>query len=133
MWWNIQHFTIQSSNSNILEIYQYENFIGSGRFVKIYEGARTIDGIRVLVDGKPLNERTDIWLFSTSGFEWAYAGDAPRQLALALLANYLKDDDLALHLSESFMNAVVTNLDNDWKLTGDEVAAVLESLGSEPT
>ena len=101
--------------------------------MKIYEGARTIDGIRVLVDGKPLDERTDIRLFSTSGFEWTYAGNAPRQLALALLANYLNDDDMALQLSESFMNTVVTDLDNDWKLTGDEVATVLESLGSEPT
>ena len=88
--------------------------IGSGIFMKIYDGARTIDGIRVLVDGKPLDERTDIQLFSTSGFEWTYAGDAPRQLALALLANHLEDDDMALQLSESFMNAVVTNFDNDW-------------------
>lgn len=101
--------------------------------MKIYEGARTIDGIRVLVDGKPLDERTDIRLFSTSGFEWTYAGDAPRQLALALLANYLNDDDMALHLSESFMNAVVTDLDNDWQLTGDEISAALESLGGETT
>ena len=103
--------------------------IGSGRFIKNYEGARTIDGIRVLVDGKPLDERTDIQLFSTSGFEWTYAGDAPRQLALALLANHLEDDDMALQLSESFMNAVVTDFDNDWKLTGDEIATALESLG----
>ena len=101
--------------------------------MKIYEGARTIDGIRVLVDGKPLDERTDIRLFSTSGFEWTYAGDAPRQLALALLASYLNDDDMALQLSESFMKAVVTELDNDWRLTSDEISAALESLEREPT
>ena len=101
--------------------------------MKIYEGARTIDGIRVLVDGKPLEERADIQLFSTSGFEWTYAGDAPRQLALALLANHLNDDDMALQLAEAFMNAVVTDLDNDWRLTGDEIAATLESLEREPT
>ena len=101
--------------------------------MKNYEGARTIDGIRVVVDGKPLEERADIQLFSTSGFEWTYAGDAPRQLALALLANHLNDDDLALQLAEAFMNAVVTDLDNDWRLTGDEIAATLESLEREPT
>jgi len=48
---------------------------------------------------------------------------------LALLANHLEDDDMALQLSESFMNAVVTDFDNDWKLTGDEIATALESLG----
>ena len=97
--------------------------------MKIYEGSRTIDGIRVTVDGQPLEDRTDIMRFSSTGFEWTYAGDAPRQLALALLANHLEDDDIALQLSESFMNAVVTDFDNDWKLTGDEIATALESLG----
>ena len=97
--------------------------------MKTYEGARTIDGIRVLVDGKPLDERTDIQLFSTSGFEWTYAGDAPRQLALALLANYLNDDTRALELSEAFMKAVVTDFNNDWKITGDEIAVALQTLG----
>jgi len=48
---------------------------------------------------------------------------------LALLANHLEDDNMALQLSESFMNAVVTDFDNDWKLTGDEIATALESLG----
>ena len=76
--------------------------------MKNYEGARTIDGVRVLVDGKLLDERTDIRLFSTSGFEWTYAGDAPRQLALALLADHLEDDGMALQLSESFMNDPIT-------------------------
>jgi hypothetical protein len=50
---------------------------------------------------------------------------------LALLANHLEDDDMALQLSESFMNAVVTDLDNDWKLTGDEIATALKSLGQK--
>ena len=37
--------------------------------MKIYEGARTIDGIRVLFDGKPPDEQINIQLFSTSAFE----------------------------------------------------------------
>ena len=97
--------------------------------MKIYEGSRTIDGIRVTVDGQPLEDRTDIMHFSSTGFEWTYAGDAPRQLALALLANYLNDDTRALELSEGFMNAVVTDFDNDWKITGDEIAVALQTLG----
>ena len=67
--------------------------------------------------------------FSTTGFEWTYSGNEPRQLALALLANYLGDDTRALELSEGFMNAVVSDLDNDWQLTGNEIAAALEALG----
>ena len=97
--------------------------------MKTYEGARTIDGIKVIVAGEPLDERTDIQRFSNSGFEWTYAGDAPRQLALAILANYLGDDARALELSEAFMNAVVADLDNEWKITGDEISTVLETLG----
>ena len=97
--------------------------------MKIYEGSRTIDGIRVTVDGQPLEDRTDIMRFSSTGFEWTYAGDAPRQLALALLANFLDDDDKALELSEAFMNTVVTDFDNDWQITGDEIAVALQMFG----
>ena len=123
-------FTIQNRIFNILEIYQIkEQMIGSGKFMKTYKGARTIDGIKVTVDGEPLDERADIQRFSTTGFEWTYSGDEPRQLALALLANYLGDDIRALELSEGFMNAVVSDLDNDWQLTGNEIAAALEALG----
>ena len=103
--------------------------IGSAKFMKTYKGARTIDGIKVTVDGEPLDERTDIQRFSTTGFEWTYSGNEPRQLALALLANYLGDDIRALELSEGFMNAVVSDLNNDWQLTGNEIAAALEALG----
>ena len=97
--------------------------------MKTYDGARTIDGIEVKVAGEPLDERTDIQRFSNSGFEWTHSGDAPRQLALAILADYLRDDSRALELSEAFMHAVVAELDNEWKITGDEISAVLETLG----
>jgi len=93
--------------------------------MKIYEGGRSLDGAVVTVDGKPLDPRYDIRRFSSTGFEWTYEGDGPRQLALALLADHLGDPQRALALTERFMREVVADLDNAWRLTSDEIAAAL--------
>ena len=99
--------------------------------MKTYSGSRTIDGIKVYVDGQPLDERFDIKRFSDSGFEWTYEGDAPRQLALALLADHMGDDAKALELSEAFMKTKISDLDNDWGLNGDEIDFILSELASD--
>lgn len=91
--------------------------------MKIYEGRRTIDGIVVTVDGAPLPEYYQVKRFTTFGFEWTYEGDSPRQLALAILFDHLGDADRAVALSEPFMKSVIANLDNDWRLSGDDIAA----------
>jgi len=91
--------------------------------VKTYEGKRTIDGLVVTVDGRPLPEHSEIKQFTRRGFEWTYEGTSPQQLALAILFDFLGDPERALALSEPFMKEVVANLDNDWRLTGDEVGA----------
>ena len=95
--------------------------------MRTYIGARTIDGIKVTVDDKPLDERIDIHLFSDNGFEWTYEGDAPQQLALAILAEHLGDDNRALELSGHFMRQVIAELDNEWVLTDAEINAELLS------
>ena len=66
--------------------------------MKTYEGKRTIDGLVVTVDGKPLDEHYDVKRFTKYGFEWNYEGESPQQLALAILADYhhrltTSDDD----------------------------------------
>ena len=91
--------------------------------MKIYEGKRSIDGLVVTVDGKPLPEHYEVKRFTKYGFEWTYEGESPQQLALAILYDYLGDKDRAVALSESFMKEVVANLDNDWTLTGDAIEA----------
>ena len=96
--------------------------------MKRYFGARTIDGIRVTVDGAPLAERGDIAALSETGFEWTYEGAAPAQLALALLADHLGDDARALALHDGFMRAVVANFGNDWEMTGADIDAALEVI-----
>lgn len=98
--------------------------------MKTYTGSRTIDGIKVTVDGQPLDERYDLKRFTTSGFEWTYAGNEPSQLALALLADHLGDDQRAVALCDGFMRRVVSDLDNDWTLTGADIDKVLEELES---
>ncbi len=90
-----------------------------------YEGKRTIDGLVVTVDGKPLAEHYEVKRFTKYGFEWTYEGDSPQQLALAILSEHLGDEARAIRLSQPFMQKVVANLDNDWALDSGEIAAFI--------
>ena len=90
-----------------------------------YAGRRTIDGLVVTADGRPLDEHYDVKRFTRYGFEWTYEGESPRQLALALLYDHLRDGERAIRLSEPFMKKVVANFDNDWTLRSDEVVAYI--------
>ncbi len=96
--------------------------------MKIYAGRRTIDGLVVTVDGRALDEHYGVKQFTKHGFEWAYEGASPQQLALAILTDHLGDGDKAVRLSELFMKRVVANLDNDWQLSGAEIDAALREL-----
>ena len=96
--------------------------------MKVYEGRRTIDGLVVNVDDKPLPAHDEVKRFTRFGFEWTYEGESPQQLALAILVDFLGDNDRAIRLSEPFMKKVVANLDNDWRLTGDEVEAAVRGI-----
>lgn len=98
---------------------------------KKYTGSRTMDGLQVLVDGRPLDPRYELMKFSSGGFEWTYEGAGPQQLALALLAEHLGDDQAALDLSVPFMRAVVANLENDWELTGQDIDSALARLDAD--
>jgi hypothetical protein len=95
--------------------------------MKTYEGRRTIDGLVVTVDDKPLSEHYDVNRFTKFGFEWTYEGESPRQLALAILVDHLGDTDRAIRLSEPFMKQIVANFDNDWVLHGDEIDVFLHA------
>ncbi len=96
--------------------------------MKRYAGSRTMDGIRVEVDGAPLDERLDLETFSNSGFEWTYEGAGPAQLSLALLADHLDDDQRARAFCDAFMRDVVANLENNWEITGAEIDAALARI-----
>ena len=97
--------------------------------MKHYQGRRTIDGIMVTVDSEPLDARYDLEQFTDLGFEWSYEGDSPRQLALALIADCLGDND-ARNLSTKFMTQVIAELDNDWQLSEEEIRREIRSMGN---
>ena len=98
--------------------------------MKYYQGCRTIDGIMVTVDGKPLDTRYDLEQFTDLGFEWSYEGDSPRQLALALLADCIGESE-ASKLSKLFMTRVIAELDNDWQLSEEEIRSKIRSMSDE--
>jgi hypothetical protein len=100
----------------------------AGAPMKTFEGKRTIDGLVVTVDGRPLGEHYEVKRFTKFGFEWTYEGDSPQQLALAILVDYLGDNDRAIRLSGPFMKSIVANLDNDWQLTAAEVDAAVRGI-----
>jgi hypothetical protein len=93
--------------------------------MKTYRGDRTIDGIKVYVDGELLANRTDIKAISQDGFEWSYEGDAPAQLALSLLADHFGNAEPALRHYETFMRDFVANFSNEWEMTSADIDAAL--------
>ena len=96
--------------------------------VATFEGKRTIDGLVVTVDGERLDEHYDVQQFTTWGFEWTYEGDSPKQLALALLLEHLRDKARALRLADPFMREVVANLDNDWVLQSSDIDRAIRDI-----
>lgn len=97
--------------------------------MKHYVGDRTIDGVKVTVDGVPLNPRTEVMEYSKNGFEWSYEGPEPRQLALALLADHLHDTGAAKAAVDPFMRAVVANFGNEWEMASSDIDLALKALG----
>jgi hypothetical protein len=91
-------------------------------------GDRTIDGVKVTVDGKPLDARLDLAALSRNGFEWSYEGPEPQQLAFALLMDHTANATLAQSLCEPFMRAVVANFENEWEMTSADIDAAVAAL-----
>jgi len=94
-----------------------------------YEGCRTKAGPVVTVDGEPLDPRHDLHNHSPDGFEWGYPGSGPAQLALAILADHLEDDEEAINLHQRFKWEVVTKLpERRWTLTSRDIDAALHRI-----
>ena len=98
--------------------------------MKIYKGDRTIDGVLVTVDDKPLNDATNIRTLTEDGFEWGYEGPASAQLALALLVDHLNDQDRALTHHDAFMREIVANFANEWEMTSVDIEDAVKTLAS---
>lgn len=98
--------------------------------MKTYSGHRTENGCAVTVsDGHGLDPRFDLRKHSLTGFEWGYGGSGPAQLALALAADVLGDDEAALDVYQRLKSRVVGRLPADgWTLTEAELADTLRGL-----
>jgi len=70
-----------------------------------------------------LDPRFDLRNHSPSGFAWGYPGSGPAQLALALLAHALHNDERAEELYQEFKDDVIACLDpqRPWRLTTDDI------------
>lgn len=97
--------------------------------MKQYEGHRTRQGVEVTVNGVPLNPRPDLRNHSPTGFEWVYCGSGPAQLALAILADHLANDEQALNLYQRFKWAVIAGLPHKgWKLTSVDIDQAVQRI-----
>lgn len=102
--------------------------------MKTYTGHRTESGCAVVVsdeDGgsRGLDPRFDLRNHSPTGFEWGYGGSGPAQLALALAADVLADDEAALDVYQRLKFRVVGRLPEEgWTLTEVELAEAIRSL-----
>ena len=95
--------------------------------MKIYEGIRTEVEPRVTVDGRPLDMRLDLRMHADRP-EWGYAGSGPAQLALALLADAIGDDE-ALDFHQKFKRTVVARFEREkWSLTQTEIRSWIGEL-----
>jgi hypothetical protein len=89
-----------------------------------YSGSRQSNGTtRVTVNGQPLDIRASFRSGSSTAFDWGYEGrGGPTQLALAILAHHLDDDDSARRHYEHFLHSVVRSLPREhWSLTEAQV------------
>jgi len=70
-----------------------------------------------------LDLRLDLANHSPTGFEWGYQGSGPAQLALAILADALGDED-ALRLYQEFKRQIVSRVPRGlawWGITQDYI------------
>lgn len=94
--------------------------------------AHGFGNVRVIGDGseRDLSPRFDLRRHSTTGFAWGYGGSGPAQLALAILADALRDDARALAVYQDFKFGVIAGVSRDEPLDLSEadVLAAVETL-----
>lgn len=98
--------------------------------MSVYKGRRTLQGCIVTVDDESLDPRFDLRNHSPTGFEWGYGGSGPAQLALAILAHHLQDNEKAIAYYQDFKWSIIANLprNNGWEINSSEVDWVLRVL-----
>ncbi len=82
---------------------------------------------------RPLNPRNDLWDHSPDGFAWGYGGSGPAQLALALAADVLGDDQRAVRIHQGLKFELVARWPQDhaWQIGEQAVRAIIVQLEAE--
>ncbi|MEC4718325.1 DUF6166 domain-containing protein [Noviherbaspirillum sp. CPCC 100848] len=96
--------------------------------MNIYTGERTIDGVVVRYGGKLLPTYADIVKFSDGGFEWGYEGNAPLQLAFAIVYSRTRNLAESRSLAHPMMKEIVANLENEWEMPVELLDEVISEL-----
>ena len=104
--------------------------------MKHYHGTRTEHGAAVVVeeDGQcyALNPRHDLRMLTATGFDWGFAGNGTAQLALALAADVLGDDDKARSFYQRFKFKFICGLPKEgWVLSENRIRSVLDAIEQE--
>jgi hypothetical protein len=104
--------------------------------MKTYHGRRTEHGCAVDVEEDDevycLNPRHDLRNHSPTGLKWGYSGSGPAQLALALAADVLRDDERAQEIYQRLKFRLVGGLPHEgWVLTERQVLAAIHAVEQE--
>lgn len=107
--------------------------------MKHYVGERTPEGCTVEVLDSSLpgggylrDPRHDLRNHSPDGYNWGYGGSGPAQLALALLADALGDDQKAQRFYQDFKFRVIGRLDSDtWELSQEDIRQSVAAIQAE--
>jgi len=103
---------------------------------KVYVGRRTKNGKCVVKVNEGSNTRTLPHCRNlrnhSRGFEWGYGGSGPAQLSLAILADFLKDDEKALRYYQKFKFMMIGGLPQEgWALPESVVKAAVDLIEGE--
>jgi len=114
--------TFDSSDGHDPEQVRYEGHYGEARDVCYVEVFRPRKA------PYPLQERQDIINHSPTGISWGYGGSGPAQCALAILLDYLEDEEQARALYQHFKFRVIAGLPQnaEWTLTGRQIEQALK-------
>lgn len=93
-----------------------------------------VDALGGLVNVRALPPRNDLINHSPDGFEWGYGGSGPSQLALALCADALGDDERAKGIYQHFKwQHVAIFPQAGWRLTDEQIRIECSTLeGAHP-
>lgn len=108
----------------------YVTYTGS----RTHDAAEPSDVFRIEPGKEPtrIDWRLDLINHSPNGLSWGYSGSAPAQCALAILADFLEDNDaLAVRLHQDFKLRFVARFPAEWRLGGRTIRRWLTGGGAD--